>query len=120
MPVAALALSGCYPTVRQYVSSDTRAVIEVRAHEPASVRLDDDSTVGFARVRIVADTLYGWEDHPYRATTDSVAIALRRVTMIEQAKTDIARAVVKTVVVTATTVALCLGILVLIAIHQGD
>ena len=84
IPVAALALSGCYPTVRQYLVNGTPAVIDVRAGESAIVLFDRDSTVKFARIRLVGDTIYGWAPHDDRAPGDSVAVALRRVIAIEQ------------------------------------
>ena len=83
IPAAALVLSGCYAPVTQYVTPGT-PVVDIRAEEPASVLLDRDSTVKFARIRLVGDTLYGWVPHVNRAPSDSVAVALRRVIAIEQ------------------------------------
>jgi hypothetical protein len=71
-------------------------------------------------VRLVSDTLYGWEFQKNRAPKDSVAIALHRVRAIEQTRLDVPGTVGLVIVGTATAVALFYGILILVLIHQGD
>ena len=93
IPAAALVLSGCYPAVTQYVSSGAPSAVDIRAEEPASVFLESDSTVRFARIRIVGDTLYGWASQGSGAPRDSVAIALPRVIAIEQNRLSIPQTV---------------------------
>ena len=92
IPAAALVLSGCYPSVTQYVSPGSTAV-DIRAGEPASVLLDRDSTITFARIRLVGDTLYGWASQDSRAPQDSIAVALRRVVAIEQNRLSVPQTV---------------------------
>ena len=118
IPVAALALSGCYPTVRQYVYSGTPAVVDIRAGEPASVLLDRDSTVKFARIRLIGDTLYGWADQDSRAPTDSVAVALRRVIAIEQNRLSIPQTV--SGILAGATGVLTVGIIALLFALRAD
>ena len=90
---ASLLLCGCYPAVRQYVYSGTPVVVDIRDDEPATVLLDRDSTVTFARIRLAGDTLYGWPSMERGAPGDSVAVALRRVVAIEQNRLSVPQTV---------------------------
>ena len=117
---AVLVLPGCYAPLIQHVANGSPVAVEVRNDEPAYVTLDRDSTIRYAMVRLVGDTLYGWEYQERRAPKDSVAISLRRVRAIEQSRLNVADTVVAVVTGTMAAVVLSYGILILLYIRFGD
>ncbi|CAN5262461.1 hypothetical protein BH09GEM1_BH09GEM1_25660 [soil metagenome] len=94
IPAIALVLFGCYAPMAQHSEAGQPEPLHVVANAPAYVLFDGDSTVRYAKIRLVADTLYGWEYQQNRAPKDSVAIAAHRIRAIEQNRLDVPATVV--------------------------
>jgi hypothetical protein len=118
IPVLALVMFGCYAPVAHHRDAGRPEPLDVVANAPAYVLFDRDSTVRYARVRLVADSLYGWEYQKDRAPKDSVAIAAHRIRAIGQSRLDITGTVGAVVAELMTAVGL--GLVALILILQTD
>lgn len=118
IPVIALALSGCYAPVAQQVVFGVSEPLRVVPNAPASVLLDNDSTVRYARVRLVADSLYAWEYQASRAPKDSVVIAVHRIRAIEQDRLNIPATL--GAVIAGLTSAVLVGLVTLLLLLQND
>ncbi len=117
-PFIVLALFGCYAPVAQHVGSRVSEPLRVVPNAPASVVLDNDSTVRYARVSLVADSLYVWEYHKGRSPKDSVAIAAHRIRAIEQDRLNIPATL--GAVIAGLTSAVFVGLLTLLLLLQND
>ena len=84
LALAVAAVCGCYAPAIRYTPEPSAESLDVVSNAPAKVYLERDSTVYYARVRLIGDTLYGWEAQLYRTPKDSEAIAVRRIQAIEQ------------------------------------
>lgn len=109
---AALVLSGCYAPAAHLAGAGKLGPLEIIPNAPASVSFDRDSTVRYAKVRLVLDTLYAWKFAHDPLASDSVAIAIHRIRAVQQDRLDFPASAGVVVVVAAGVYA---GIAILIA-----
>ena len=105
---------GCSSPITQYASTGVSPAADLVEGRPAEVLLEDGPVLKFARVRLLGDTLYGWNFPSGVGTEDSVAVPVSRLRTIQQEHLDVEGSLQAVVSVAAVIAVALFGILALL------